>query len=422
MGHVVDADREYRLLQRQMDRAPTGAPASPALTRILSMLYSSEEAKLAARLPMRPASLADLARCCEIPEAELLDKLTELAVRGLVLDVEVKGQRYFALAAVLGGIFEFIFMRAREDAPMAELAVLFDEYMNRDERFARASYQGETQFSRAFVREEALPTTDHTEILDWERVSYLVETASALSVGLCPCRHKNEHLGKSCGKPLRTCVSLNAGAETMIHSGISERIAAPEALRIIEECKAAGLAQTGDNVQQGVTFICNCCGCCCTLVQAMKTFNLRHVIVSSNWIRDVDTARCTGCGACVRSCPVDAIETSNGGRRPTVATRQEALCLGCGVCQTACTSGATRMKPRAQRVFTPENAFDKTVHMAIERGKLAGIVFENPERLSHRALGRILGILEKTPPWKAAMAVKPLRSAYLNAFIKKASR
>jgi hypothetical protein len=39
MGHVVNAQREYRLLQQQMDHAPTGAPASPALTKILSMLY-----------------------------------------------------------------------------------------------------------------------------------------------------------------------------------------------------------------------------------------------------------------------------------------------------------------------------------------------------------------------------------------------
>ncbi len=421
MGHVVNAEREYRLLQQQMDHAPTGAPPSAALSKILSLMYSPEEAELAGRLSMHPLPVETLAARCGMEEEELRDKLTDLAVRGLVLDVEVKGQRYFALAPVLGGIFEFIFMRARPGAPLAELAALFDEYMTRDERFVRTSYTGDTQFSRAFVREEALPAEDHTEILDWERVSYLVETASALSVGLCPCRHKNEHLGKSCGKPMRTCISLNAGAETMIHSGISQRIAAPEALRIVEECKKEGLAQTGDNVQQGVTFICNCCGCCCTLVDAMKTFNLRHVIVSSNWIREVDAEDCIGCGKCVPVCPVDAIEMSNGGQRPTIAATLEDRCFGCGVCQTKCTTGAIRMKRRDRRVFTPETAFDKTVHMAIERGKLADVVFANPERLRHRALGRVLSALEKTPPWKAAMAVQSLRSLYLNAMVRKAA-
>jgi hypothetical protein len=89
------------------------------------------------------------------------------------------------------------------------------------------------------------------------------------------------------------------------------------------------------------------------------------------------------------------------------------------VCATTCKSGAIRMKARDRRVFTPETAFDKTVRMAIERGKLADLLFEDPERLSHRALARILRILEKTPPWKAAMAVKPLRSAFLNAMLKR---
>jgi hypothetical protein len=32
-------------------------------------------------------------------------------------------------------------------------------------------------------------------------------------------------------------------------------------------------------------------------------------------------------------------------------------------------------------------------------------------------LGRIVGVLEKTAPYRAAMAVKPLRSAFFNALV-----
>jgi len=73
------------------------------------------------------------------------------------------------------------------------------------------------------------------------------------------------------------------------------------------------------------------------------------------------------------------------------------------------------MTPREQRVFTPESTFDRLVAMAIERGKLADLLFEDPRRLSHRALGRIVGVLERTPTYKAIMVVKPLRSAFFNA-------
>jgi len=77
------------------------------------------------------------------------------------------------------------------------------------------------------------------------------------------------------------------------------------------------------------------------------------------------------------------------------------------------------MRARPQRVFTPETAFDKMVQMAVERGRLAETIFESPERLSYRALGRVLSFLEKSPPGKAALAIKPLRSAYLKALVGK---
>jgi hypothetical protein len=59
------------------------------------------------------------------------------------------------------------------------------------------------------------------------------------------------------------------------------------------------------------------------------------------------------------------------------------------------------------------------VTMAIERGKLANLIFDEPERLGYRALGRIFSVLENSPPVKAAMAIKPLRSAFLNALVKR---
>ncbi|RYD05963.1 hypothetical protein N752_06875 [Desulforamulus aquiferis] len=49
-------------------------------------------------------------------------------------------------------------------------------------------------------------------------------------------------------------------------------------MSILEECKAAGLAQTADNVQKSVGYICNCCSCCCGMFQAIKTFNLPRLL------------------------------------------------------------------------------------------------------------------------------------------------
>jgi ferredoxin len=311
-------------------------------------------------------------------------------------------------------------MRARDDVPLAELAKLFDRYMSESDRFARAVFAGQTQMGRSLVHEEALPEGDHTEILDWERASRIVASASAVGVSLCPCRHEASHLGRACDRPMEICLSFNYAAETLAHMGTARLVSTDEGLRLLARAKDAGLAQTGDNVQRKVAYICNCCGCCCGMMAAIRTFDIRNAIVTSNWLMAVDADACRGCGKCVKACPVNAIALK--GEEAKLAVRDETLCLGCGVCYSACKFGAISMKPRERRVHTPETIFDRTVAMAIERGKLADLLFDDPERLSHRALGRLLRVIEKTPPWKAAMAIRPLRSVFLSALVRGAKR
>jgi ferredoxin len=320
-------------------------------------------------------------------------------------------------------LFEFTFMRAPDGLPLAELARLFDEYMFQNEHPARAIFCGETQIGRSLVREEALPRDEYVEILDWERASHIVEAATAHAVSLCACRHHHSHLGTACDRPQRTCMTFNYAADIFVRNGLAEPIDMPEAMDILAQCKEAGLAQTADNVQRKVRYICNCCRCCCGMMGAIRNFDIRNAIVTCNWISDIDLAKCNGCGLCAKACPVDAIEVVIGEReegrraRPRWAVRDADLCLGCGVCTTVCKFDALHMIPREQRVYTPETMFDNMVAMAIERGKLADLILDNADGWGYQALGRMIGVLEKTSPYKAAMAVKPLRSVFLNTMV-----
>ena len=144
MGHVVNADREYRLLQQRLDRHVTGAPNSPVFMQILRLLFSPEDAEFARRLPGGPTSLAALSHKLGMPQDELRARLTEMAQRGLVIDLEHNGHRYFALAPVVIGFFEFTFMRAPDGLPLPELARLFDAYRREDDRFPRSIFRGRT--------------------------------------------------------------------------------------------------------------------------------------------------------------------------------------------------------------------------------------------------------------------------------------
>lgn len=432
-GHAVNPDREYRLLQQRLDRTVTGAPGSPLLDKILRILVPPEDVSVARQLPLQLTVLEDIAVRVGIPAEALSDRLTAMAQRGLVFDLEHQGRRYLALAPMALGFFEFAFMRVRDDIPQAELARLFEEYMCEDpERVYGAVFGGRTQIGRTLVREEALPDDGPTEILDWERASRIIQTASAVAVGMCACRHKAQHLGRACNAPQRVCLTLNYAADAVVRTGFGERITSAEGMRILETAKAAGLVQVGDNVRRRVSYLCNCCACCCEMFQAVKTGGIRTAITTSNWILEIDPETCSGCGRCAQTCPLGAIridgrpEHRNGEnidvRSRRCASVDAEACLGCGVCFASCKSGAMAMKPRARRVFNPDTIFDRMALMAIERGKLADFLLDRPEQLGARTLGRIVAILERTPLLKAVVAVEPLCSTFLRRIVRAAKR
>ncbi len=423
MGPATAAPRPYWLLQQRLDRNVTGAPDSPTFLRILQLLFTPDEADLARRIPTTFIPLRRLARRAHLDEARLADMVASMAERGLVFDLEHEGQRYVALPPVVIGFFEFTFMRAREDYPLAELAQLFEQYFYEREDFARAVFEGQTQVGRSLVREEALPEGDHTEVLDWERASWVVETASSHAVSLCACRHHAQQAGHPCPHPMRTCLSLNGAADILARQGIAEPITKGEAMGILEQAKAAGLAQTGDNVQRNVSYICNCCGCSCGMMNAIRRFDLRQAVVTSNWISEINVDLCNGCTRCVKVCPVNAITIASGqrdGRFRKWAVRDADLCLGCGVCYTHCKRGALRMRPRARRVFTPETTFDRIVAMAIERGKLGDLLLDNLEGWGPQALARVVQAIEKTPFPTVLNAIAPLKSTFLQVIVRTA--
>jgi ferredoxin len=95
----------------------------------------------------------------------------------------------------------------------------------------------------------------------------------------------------------------------------------------------------------------------------------------------------------------------------------EELCLGCGVCARACNTHGITLRSRPQRVITPVNSTHRVVVMAVERGKLQNLIFDNQVLWSHRALAAVLGVILKLPPLKQAMATQQMKSRYLEAVL-----
>jgi ferredoxin len=399
MAHRTTRSGYLELVVR-LNRHPQGAPSSDLLYGILEMLFSEREAELVAQVPIKPFTAEQAARVWRMPLGKARAVLDDLAGRAVLLDVEANGSRTFVLPPPMAGFFEFSMMRVRGDLDQELLAELFYEYMNVEEEFIKDLFaHGETQLGRVFVSEPSLPPDGALHVLDYERASHAVESASHIGVGVCYCRHKMEHRGRACDAPMEICMTFNNTAASLTRHGIARAVDAAECLDLLQEARDRGLVQFGENVRERVNFICNCCGCCCEAMIAV------------------------GCGTCVNVCPVEAMTLASANdpvrAKRKVARLDQDICLGCGVCVTACPDDNLALTPRGERVITPLDSVHRTVVMAIERGKLQHLLFDNRALASHRAMAAVLGVILALPPIKQAMASRQMKSRYLEALLQR---
>lgn len=452
MGHLTSRDA-YRNLEDRLNWFTQGAPSSETLTKILQVLFTEKEAKWVARLPIRPFTLKKAAQLWGTTEAKAEKLLDRLCEKGLLVDSYDRGVRKFVLPPPMIGFFEFSLMRTRGDIDQKYLSELFYQYINVEEDFIKDLFLGmDTKLGRVFVNESVLMTEKTNHILDYERATHIIEEADFIGVGTCFCRHKNYHLGIPCklNAPMETCLTFGNVARSLAeHGGYTRPIDKVEAKEILEMSYGYNLVQMGENVREHPAFMCNCCGCCCEALEAVRRFSPMQPIATTNYLPKIDPEECVSCGRCKEVCPIEAISmqeeapaepaaaasspVSGSASAPASASSEPAvpgpasvfsnkkrpvidrnICLGCGVCARSCPKKAISLQRRPIEVITPVNSTHRFVVQAIEKGTLQNLIFDNQAFANHRAMAAVLGTILKLPPLKQALASKQFKSVYLD--------
>jgi ferredoxin len=219
------------------------------------------------------------------------------------------------------------------------------------------------------------------------------------------------------------CMTFNNVAKSLIRHHYARRVEASEGMELLHKAYEYNLVQCGENVKNKVSFICNCCGCCCEFLVTAKKFGMLHPVQTTSFIPKIDEDNCAGCGKCVKVCPIEAIEWvsnddgTNG--KPKKVKINEEICLGCGVCVRACSNKSITLERRKERVITPVNSVHRIVLMAIEKGKLQELIFDNQAFGSHRVMAAVLAVILKLPPIKQMMASKQMKSVYLERLLRR---
>ena len=425
MGHGHILTEAHRALVKRLEAGTAAFPepeeprAREAWKEILEILFTPEEAALASRMPVKPASLEQLTIHFKIKPEELKARLDKMCDKALIVDLinPETGQAVYVLSPPIVGFVEFSMMRAHDSMPKKQLAEAFEAYMHGDDTFVREVFAGKTTIGRTLVHETALGEESLPEVLDWERATAIIENASAIAVSLCYCRHKNFHLGSSCAAPLENCLSINSGADFVIRRSFGRALGTTEALEILHAARENGLVHIADNVAQSPAYICSCCGCCCGQLQTINRYSL-PAVTPSGFSAACDRQLCTGCSRCSKACPIAAItmtapgpETHPAGK--PVSAIDADRCIGCGICAHTCSSGAMTMVRRSRQPRIPRNSLEKVIRMMLERGRLPHLLFDQSMGRSSYFLNRLLAALCALPPIEKMLASEQLQSRFV---------
>ncbi|RJP70746.1 MAG: 4Fe-4S dicluster domain-containing protein [Candidatus Abyssobacteria bacterium SURF_17] len=350
----------YQQLIDKLNQFPSGAPKTEQFVELLKSLFTEDEAKLGAELPIFPTPLATICDSLGRKETEVKPLLESMANKGLVYHRKQESTDLYSLFPLVPGIFELQFMKGEVNPKTKRLAELFDKMWHSG--WAEDLFASRTQMARIVVMEKEIPSG--VEVFPYERVSKFIDEADYLALSVCYCRHEQELLGKSCGRPKDVCLQFGPFARYVVERGFGRKITKEEAHKVLAVSEEAGLVHLSDNTQKHINFICNCCGCCCGILGGITRLHKPHSVATSHFVLEIDADTCSACGACVDRCHFGALTVNE------VAEVDPDKCLGCGLCNMVCPTESLKMR-RREEILEPKRNFRELMGAIMqEKGKL----------------------------------------------------
>ena len=274
-------------------------------------IVSDDEADIAIAAGLRKERTAGwLAAKVGKTVAEIQPALDNLVYYGVFRRVysEEQGEDTYFMQIFAPGILEMMVNNQPLMAAYPEVGRAFEEYTRLRMQAMGPILPDGYGLMRVIPVESAIEGLPG--VTDDERLSYYLNKYDTFSVSPCSCRASRTLLGDGCGHLAEDmCVQMGKGAEHYIRSGRARQISREEAYEIVKRAEENGLMHDIPNIEGSgeTSAICNCCACACFGLRAGMMFGARDAI-RSNFVAEVDEAKCVACAQCVEVCPGNALK------------------------------------------------------------------------------------------------------------------
>ncbi|MBU1171211.1 MAG: 4Fe-4S binding protein [Proteobacteria bacterium] len=357
INYLHNSDKSYKALRKHLNTMPVGFPATitGVERRILKDMFSVDEARVAVYMDWRFETADTIFEKAGGPlgmEREKVGSLLEsMEKKGAIFAKNGDGIWKYALHPLILGMFEM-----HLDALTPGLWLDMRKYVV---PYFLIEYMTSAIPQMRVIPVEKSVTPEHN-IAAYDEIRHIIKhTEQEICIAECICRKASNLVGKSCERTDRkeTCMGLGDFGAQYARNGWARVITREEALEHIDLCEKEGLIIHPFN-EKNPEAICFCCGCCCGIVELLKSFPHPADFVASNYYAALDTKLCNGCGTCVKRCQTDAFTLKNK-KKGKMAVLNTGKCIGCGLCVTTCKAGALKLVKKDTETVPPNTMEEK---------------------------------------------------------------
>jgi formate hydrogenlyase subunit 6/NADH:ubiquinone oxidoreductase subunit I len=345
-------------------------PDSVELMPALMHAYTPQEAELLTGMPFEESSIEELADLKQMDPQDLASLLDALSSKGLFFRIRRGSAFKYRLVDGRFVLLRSFWWSGRDDEQTRAVAPHVNRYYL--DGFGDNWKDVHTKGLRVLPIRQTIE--DPRQLLPYEDALQVLQNEDRFAVATCACRHRKglDPTQPRCKHETENCLHFGRYADYIVDNDLGRKIVREEAEEILTKSADAGLIHSVSNWQKELDTICNCCQCCCLYLEAFHVLKHSKPMNHSNYEVTINSKTCSGCGLCVKRCPMEALSLQESpdadNKSGKVAFLEpEGVCLGCGVCAHKCPTGSLTLRRRKQPDYPPIDVAQQRERFLAER-------------------------------------------------------